>query len=170
MRVWLYICVFVIMCVTCVLQVNAQTTLPKDSFYIIPEAEGWKSSPTEYVKNVMDCTKWASGYVPIRDCYNQELQKIKAGWGNVLWYQLATGIISRDGILFYIAYLIRFLSQLGMVVGAIMIIYTGYLYSLSAITGTNQWNLSSTITNIIIWLLLITASYGILKLITTMFL
>lgn len=156
------------------LTVSAQPSLPEDDFYIIPEAKGGTSSAEKHVKDVLDCTaQWPTGgvgYTSVWECYNKQRKKIDEWWGNVLGYQLATGIISREWILFYIAYLIRFLVQLGIVAGAVMIIYTGYKYALSAITGTGAGDLSGTLTNIGLWLLLITASYGILKLITTMFL
>ena len=149
----------------------AQMSLPEDDYYIIPEAKWWKPDPATHVKSVIDCANtWDNGYTPIWECYNTQLKQIDEWWGSVLWYQLATGIISWKWVLFYIAYLVRFLAQIGLVLGAMQIIYTGYKYALSAISGRGEWNMSETIMSIIKWLFLITASYGIVKLITTMFL
>lgn len=172
-RVWSYL-IFGVLLWWLSLTVSAQVSLPEDDFYIIPEAKGGMSGAADHVKWVLDCTaQWPTGgvgYTSVWECYNKQRKKIDEWWGNVLGYQLATGIISREWVLFYIAYLIRFLVQLGIVAGAVMIIYTGYKYALSAINGTAPWRLSDTLTNIGLWLFLITASYGILKLITTMFL
>ena len=43
--------------------------------------------------------------------------------------QLASGIMTRNTLLDYTVYLVRFLSQLGLVIGGLMIIYAGYLYA-----------------------------------------
>lgn len=83
------------------------------------------------------------------ECYNRQLKTIDESKGSVLGYQLATGIISREGILFYVAYLVRFLAQLGLVVGAMMIIRTGYQAALSAIDGESQVSRQEPIISII---------------------
>lgn len=150
--------------------VFAQVGLPEDDFYIIPEATWKPKQAIDHVKKVMECTNEGGVYTPVWECYNKELQTIESEGGNVLWYQLATGIISWKWVLFYIAYLIRFLAQMGMVIGAAMIIYTGYKYAISALKGEAAPGLSNLLVNILLWLFLITASYGILKLITTTFL
>ncbi|NOZ44413.1 MAG: hypothetical protein GXP45_04720 [bacterium] len=40
-----------------------------------------------------------------------------------------------DTLLDYVVYLIKFLSQLGLVIGAIMFIYAGYMYATSVMGG-----------------------------------
>ncbi|MDR0370192.1 MAG: hypothetical protein LBH96_07025 [Candidatus Peribacteria bacterium] len=44
---------------------------------------------------------------------------------------MAGGIMNRKTLLEYVAYLIRFLSQIGLVIGAAMIIYAGYQYAIT---------------------------------------
>lgn len=43
--------------------------------------------------------------------------------------QLATGIMNWDTLFNYVVYLIKFLSQIGMLIGTIMLIYAGYKYA-----------------------------------------
>jgi len=43
--------------------------------------------------------------------------------------QLASGIMTRNTLLDYTVYLVRFLSQVGLLIGGLMIIYAGYLYA-----------------------------------------
>jgi hypothetical protein len=58
-------------------------------------------------------------------------QRLASGNTLTLGEKLATGIMDRTTLLDYIVYLIRFLGQIGLVIGALMIIYAGYLYSAS---------------------------------------
>mgnify|MGYP003426113770 FL=1 len=45
--------------------------------------------------------------------------------------QLASGIMSRDTLLDYLVYLIRFISQIGILIGAVQIIIAGYKYAVA---------------------------------------
>jgi len=49
--------------------------------------------------------------------------------------QLASGIMTRDTLLDYVVYFVRFLSQIGLVIGGIMIIYAGYAYATEIFGG-----------------------------------
>lgn len=49
--------------------------------------------------------------------------------------KMSSGILNRDTILEYIAYIIRFLSQVGLLIGAGMIIYAGYQYATTIFSG-----------------------------------
>ena len=75
-----------------------------------------------------------------------------------------------DTILDYIVYLVRFLSQVGIVIGVIMIIYAGYLYATSIFSPSNMTKGKSAITNAIIGVLVVAFSYAIMKLLTSAFL
>lgn len=84
--------------------------------------------------------------------------------------QLASGIMTRDTLLEYIVYLVRFLSQIGLLIGVLMIIYAGYLYASSVFSPSNMSKGKSAITNAIIGVLVIAFSYAIMKLLTSAFL
>jgi len=51
--------------------------------------------------------------------------------------QLASGIMTWDTLLDYVVYVVRFLSQIGLVIGAVMIVYAGYLYATSIFSQGN---------------------------------
>ena len=61
----------------------------------------------------------------MRDTYNTQANNMKDSVGN----QLASGIMTRNTLLDYTVYLVRFLSQIGLFIGGLMIIYAGYLYA-----------------------------------------
>ncbi|MDR2191129.1 MAG: hypothetical protein LBP53_08450 [Candidatus Peribacteria bacterium] len=97
------------------------------------------------------------------DTYRKEAEKLS------LKEQMATGIMNWDTILNYLVYVVKFLSQIGLLIGALMIIYAGYLYASSVFGGkTNTGN--SAIKNAIIGVLVISFSYAIMKFFTAVFL
>ncbi|HMS90805.1 MAG TPA: hypothetical protein PKC87_01165 [Candidatus Absconditabacterales bacterium] len=102
----------------------------------------------------------------VRDTYNQEAKAMEGKVGD----QIASGIMTRDTLLDYIVYLVRFLSQIGIVIGVLMIIYAGYLYASSIFSSSNMSKGKSAITNAIIGVLVIAFSYAIMKLLTSAFL
>ena len=70
----------------------------------------------------------------------------------------------------YVVYLVRFLSQIGLVIGVLMIIYAGYLYASSVFDPSNMSKGKSAISNAIIGVLVVAFSYAIIKLLTSAFL
>jgi hypothetical protein len=84
--------------------------------------------------------------------------------------QMASGIMTRDTLLDYVVYLVRFLSQIGIVIGVVMIIYAGYLYATSVFNPSGISKGKSAITNAIIGVLVVAFSYAIMKLLTSAFL
>ena len=114
---------------------------------------------------------------------SEAVSGVGAEWGNV-WEnytekaeeldtvgdQIASGIMTRDTLLDYIVYLVRFLSQIGIVIGVVMIIYAWYLYASSIFSPSNMSKGKSAIINAIIGVLVIAFSYAIMKLLTSAFL
>jgi len=98
--------------------------------------------------------------------YNENAAALSGSVGD----QLASGIMTRDTLLDYIVYLVRFLSQIGIFIGVIMIIYAGYLYASSVFEAWNMAKGKSAITNAIMGVLVIAFSYAIMKLLTSAFL
>ncbi|USN56871.1 MAG: hypothetical protein H6766_07925 [Candidatus Peribacteria bacterium] len=77
--------------------------------------------------------------------------------------------MTRNTILNYAAYLVRFISQIGLVIGALMIIWAGYEYATYVFSG-NTGKGSTRISNAIIGVVIIIFSYAIMRIITTAFL
>lgn len=69
--------------------------------------------------------------------------------------------MGRNTLLQYIVYLIKFLSQLGLLIGAIMLLYAGYQYA-TTIFGYGDPNTArKAIKNAIIGVVVVVASYAI---------
>ena len=104
------------------------------------------------------------------DNYNQQAAIYQEDWD--LWAQMASGVFTWDTLLDYLAYLIKFLSEVGIFVWACFIVYAWYLYATSIFNSdswaTSKWN--TAIKNAIIWVIVITFSYAIMKAITAAFL
>jgi len=132
-----------------------------NDFEIIPKA----TDQNEVNKAVETVGKdWGN----VRENYNEQAQELakKGGVGD----QIASGIMTRDTLLDYVVYLVRFLSQIGIVIGVVMIIYAGYLYASSVFSPSNMSKGKSALTNAIIGVLIIAFSYAIMKLLTSAFL
>lgn len=132
-------------------------------FEVIPEAktnnQNTLGEKVEYVGGSSG-SKWT-----VRDRYNKTATKTYS-WD--LWAQFATGIFSRDGVLDYVVYIVRFISQMALVIGAGMIIYTGYKYASAVFTGKSPSN--DMIKDAIIGILIVIFSYAIMRAINAAFL
>jgi hypothetical protein len=82
---------------------------------------------------------------------------------------MASGIFTWETILDYLVYVIKFLSQAGLFVGACFIIYAGYIYGSSALTGKDPSAGKTAIKNAIVGVLVVTFSYAIMKIVTAAF-
>ena len=90
---------------------------------------------------------------------------IKAAEELELPKQLNSWIMNWNTILDYLAYVVKFLSQLWLVVWVIFIMYAWYKYMLSVFTW---WKPSSkTVKNAIIWVIIVIFSYAIMKTLTS---
>ena len=81
--------------------------------------------------------------------------------------QLSSGIMTWDTIIAYSWVIIKFISNLGLVVGAFFIILSGYQYAMSSF-GTKEDN-GSAIKNAFIGIAVIATSYGIFRLLARIF-
>jgi hypothetical protein len=91
-----------------------------------------------------------------------KIYREKADWSMSLWDQFATGVMTWDTILDYAVYIMKFLWQLALLIGAVMLIYFWYQ---KAIT---KWT-NSALLHLIIWILVVIFSYVIIKAIWYMF-
>lgn len=80
----------------------------------------------------------------------------------------ATGIFTRDGVLDYVVYAIRFLSQIALVIGAAMIIVNGYKYAAASFSGKDPG--MGDIKNAVFGVLVVIFSYAIIKALSAAFL
>lgn len=101
------------------------------------------------------------------DKYNEQADKLQSS--EDLWAQMASGIFTWETILDYLVYVIKFLSQAGLFVGACFIIYAGYIYGSSALTGKDPSAGKTAIKNAIVGVLVVTFSYAIMKIVTAAF-
>lgn len=90
--------------------------------------------------------------------------------GRDLSQELASGIMDRDTILDYFARFVKYLSQLGIFVWSCFVVYAGYVYATAVFKDgkVSQWN--TAIQNAILWVIIITFSYAIMKAIMAAFL
>lgn len=142
------------------------TSVYADDFVIIPEnnstagATSWMDAAAEAVKEVSSASAWS-----VWDVYNKKANAMR---GN-LWAQMASGVMNWDTLLNYIIYLVKFLSQLAMVIWAATFIYAWYVYGTSIFTwNANQW--TKAVKHAVIWMIIVIFSYAIMKILTSMFL
>jgi len=103
----------------------------------------------------------------VRDKYDEQAKTYQEQKN--VWEAFASGVFTRSLILDYVVYVVQFLSQIWLLIGALMIIYAGYIYASSIFTGKEAGAGNKAITNAIIWVLVIIFSYAIMKLITSAF-
>ena len=90
---------------------------------------------------------------------------VKAASGLKLQEQLNSWIMNWNTILDYLAYIVKFLSQLWLVVWVVFIMFAWYKYMTSVFTW---WKPSSNmVKNAIIWVIIVIFSYTIMKTLTS---
>lgn len=132
-------------------------------FEIIPWSDN--SNLWTMVKNVW---KWWKVWDNYKDqAYGETTTvngKTSRVWSSLtLWDQFASGIMTWDTLLDYVVYLIKFIWQLALLAWAAMIIFYGYKKS------TEHFKLNGTIGKVVIWILVISFAYVIVKIIWSMF-
>ncbi|MDR2415350.1 MAG: hypothetical protein LBD75_01735 [Candidatus Peribacteria bacterium] len=88
------------------------------NFHILPELKQDEISTGQAA--IEEIRKTAGS---VMDTYRKQAEKLD------LKQQMATGIMNWNTILQYLIYLTRFLSQIGLFIGALMIIFAGYKYA-----------------------------------------
>ena len=134
----------------------------QNDFSIIPE----KSSTNiwQIVENI-----WASGWSVIENYKNAAYGKKNADWSRAwstmtLWDQLASWVMTRDTLLEYVTYIVRFLLQIWLLIWAIVMIYLWYKKI------TEFWKFeSSWIKYVVMWVAVLAFAYAIIKMLVSMF-
>jgi len=153
---WLITSLVININILSVIPVFAQNAEPNPtSLKIVPQVDQW----TLWTIN-SNIQKWTWH---VWDNYNNQ-----ASWLNTA-EQIASGVMTWNTILNYGVYLLKFLSQAWLLVGALMFIYTGYKYIMSVITGDGEPS-KNNIKYAIYGILIIIFSYAIMRILTRAFL
>ncbi len=125
----------------------------QENFEIIPWSEN-EGVVTSIVTSV-----WSEGW-NVWETYKQQAEDSEAD----LWNQLASWVMTRDTLLNYVTYLVKFLWQVALLVWAIMIIYAGYK------KATEMFKFpDNRVTNVIKWIIVIAFAYAFIRILVSMF-
>lgn len=105
---------------------NTYANNTENNFFIIPKSTN-AAQESGYIHDIGS----KAGNVTNR------YREIAEMTGRKLGDQISSGIMSRDTLLQYIVYLVRFVSQVGILIGAVRIIYAGYIYATAIFNGAN---------------------------------
>ena len=83
---------------------------------------------------------------------------------------MQTWIMGRNTLIQYVVYIMKFLSQLGLLIWGIMMLYAGYQYATTIFWYGSPSNAKAAMKNAIIWIIVIIASYAILRGLMSLFL
>ena len=137
----------------------AQNSPTPNNFFIIPEqSSGWQ---------VLDSVRQVgASWWNVWDNYNREADRLNGNLGD----QFASGIMTRDTLIQYIIYLVRFVSQIALVIGAVMIIYAWYVYAISIFSGGDAAKGNTAIKYAIYGIIVVASSYAIMRILISAFL
>jgi len=133
---------------------TATDEVPPVEFNIIPELETWDVEKIQQeVENI-----WKDPW-KVWDKYNNA-----ASWLTTS-QQLSSWIMNRNTILNYLTYIIKFLSQLWLLVWTVYIMIAWYKYIVSLFSW---WKVpSESVKNAIIWIIIVIFSYAIMRILTS---
>ncbi len=157
----------ILLLLACTMSIAPLMTFATD-FEVIPEAN------SKNLGGEVDCVAWttttgcATKGKTVRDRYNNQSKIYDNARKPDLWASFATGIFSRNSVLEYIIYIVKFISEIGLVIGAGMIIYAGYKYASAVFSGKSPS--FSMVKDAIIGVLVIIFSYAIIKALSAAFL
>lgn len=123
-------------------------------YYIIPKIED------ESLEKIQEKTKeiWMSWW-HVMDTYRDVAKTLTTA------ECLSSWIMTRDCVMNYLVFVIKFLSQLWLIIWTGFIIFAGYKYMINVFgwNTINKWM----VTNAIIWIIIIIFSYAIMKTLTS---
>lgn len=125
-----------------------------EGFEIMPKLTWWQIDKVNQAISGISSAAWE-----VRNRYNEEAKNLKTS------EQIASWIMNRNTIMNYLVFVVKFLSQLWLLVWAWFIMYAWYKYMLSVFSW---WKTpSSTLKNAIIWVIIVIFSYAIMKILTS---
>lgn len=126
--------------------------LADDDIAIMPKGEDGVAA-----EKVSQVSSWGKVWKIYRD--------IVADGDLSLWDQLNSGIMSWDTILDYCVYIVKFLWEIALLMGALAIVFLWY----KRITKNILWETPKWLVLVIVWLLIIIFAYVIVKIIWSAF-
>lgn len=150
-KIWLFI-LLLVWIFSFPFYTNAQSI---DWIQIIPELEDDELTEVQQAVAEIWQTWWS-----VMDTYKKKAVELTTE------QQLASWIMNRDTIVNYLVYVIKFLSQLWIVIGVVFIMYAWYKYMISIFNWFKTP--STTIKNAIIWVIIVIFSYAIMKILTSL--
>ena len=152
---WIFISLVVLVASCGVIAAGDESDLEVDWFNILPELDEWEIAEGDaHIQAV-----WSEWW-HVWDHYNDIADRTPTS------QQLATWIMNRDTIMDYLVFVVKFISQLGLTVGVVFIMYAWYEYMLSVF---KWWKApSDMVKNAIIWVIIVIFSYAILKTLTSL--
>lgn len=153
-KIWLMVLFLWAFCLP--IFVSAQGNVPDvDGFQIIPELEG---SEMTKVQEATDDIGEEPGKV--MENYRGRAEELSTE------QQLASWIMNWDTIVNYLAYVIKFISQLWLTVWVVFIMIAWYKYMVSVFNWQKTWK--DHVKNAIIWVIIVIFSYAIMKIMTSL--
>jgi hypothetical protein len=137
-----------------------------NDFNIIPEAKSEDRS-----KDVSSLWSWIDNK-SFRDRYNELGRKYDTTKGGEwdVGASFASGIFTWDTILLFVIRIGKRVANVALVAGAACVIYAGYLYVLSAFSVDKTTDANDAIKAAAFGILVITMSYGFMRILIAMFL
>lgn len=138
-----------------------QTFATPNNLHIIPEYFSWGSAEAaeQEAREAVNFVGNSSSGGTVIERYNEQAEKIAKEKN--LWKAFKTWIMNWDTIPNYIVYLMKFLNQLGLLIGGMMILYAGYLYAGTIFGFGDPSSAKNAIKNAIIGVIILVASYAI---------
>ena len=146
--------IFLTSCISIFSNISEAGDIQVEWFNIMPELTWWEITIVE--DKITEI--WATWWMVMKTYY-------EASTWLTTSQQIASWIMNWNTIMNYLVFIVQFLSQLGLVVWTAFIIYAWYKY----MTDAFWWKSvpSKTITNAIIWILIVIFSYAIMKFLTS---
>ena len=136
----------------------------ENNLHIIPQTTYTKEDTREIIKNIWDIEQWGT----VLERYSGAAAELEQKWD--LGAAFETGVFSWNIVISYLVYLLRFISQLGLLIWAVMILYAGYQYATFIFGFWDPSKAKTTINRAIQWVLILVFSFAIWRGLTAMFL
>lgn len=136
----------------------------ENNLHIIPQTSYSKQDTSNIIKNIWDIEKWGT----VLEKYSGAVAELEQKWD--LGAAFETGVFSWNIVISYLVYLLRFISQLGLLIWAVMILYAGYQYATFIFGFWDPSKAKTTINRAIQWVLILVFSFAIWRGLTAMFL
>ena len=136
----------------------------QNNLHIIPQTSYTKQDTSNIIKNIWDIEQWGT----VLERYSGAAAKLEEKWD--LGAAFETGVFSWNIVISYLVYLLRFISQLGLLIWAVMILYAGYQYATFIFGFWDPSKAKTTINRAIQWVLILVFSFAIWRGLTAMFL